>query len=285
MGNLGKRVIVAVIGVPVAGALLYAGDLALALFLAALAALGAHELFRMARAGGVDPLDAIGVPIAAAIPIAAHLVRLGVVDRPVAAAAVVLVALMGVSVWGRSPQEHPLESVSVTVFGALYCGGTLTFGYALRHHPWVVGAAAGTALVLYPLVVTWMTDIGAYFVGRSIGGRRLMPTVSPGKTVSGAIGGLLVGVMAGMAYNEWALRHFAQMALSPWSAALFAIAASIAAQVGDLTESLFKREAGVKDSSKLLPGHGGVLDRLDSIYFVLPVAYLILGRLLLPAPR
>jgi phosphatidate cytidylyltransferase len=85
-------------------------------------------------------------------------------------------------------------------------------------------------------------------------------------------------------YVRWVLHPYAHLALSPWGAASFAIVVSVAAQVGDLAESLLKREAGVKDSSHLIPGHGGLLDRLDSLLFVLPVSHLALGALLIPAP-
>ena len=285
MGNIARRVAVAVIGIPIASLFVYVGDLPLAMFLAALAALGAWELFRMARLRDVRAFDAIGMTLAAGIPLATHLVRIGWIDRPLAAAGVVLIAILGLAVWGRTSEERPLESVAVTIFGAFYCGGTLAFGYALRHHPWVVGSTAGTLLLLYPLTITWATDIGAYFIGRRFGVRKLLPSVSPGKTVAGGIGGLAAAVIAGMLYNSLVLRPNAQVALAPWTAAAFAVLASIAAQVGDLAESLLKREAGVKDSSHLLPGHGGLLDRLDSVYFVLPVSYLLLGRLLLPAPQ
>jgi phosphatidate cytidylyltransferase len=143
----------------------------------------------------------------------------------------------------------------------------------------------GLALLLWVFLVTWATDIGAYFVGRTIGGRKLMPSVSPGKTVSGAIGGVVVTVLVAWVYVRFALRPAAQLALSAAGIIVFGVVISIVAQIGDLFESLLKREAGVKDSSKLLPGHGGVLDRLDSLFFVLPVAHLLLGWLLVPAPR
>jgi phosphatidate cytidylyltransferase len=287
MSNLAWRVVVALIGAPAAVLVLYAGDLALALFLAVLAALGAKELYAIARAGGngAQPFDLLGITLAAAVPLVTHLVRLGWIDAPLAAAGVLFVSLFGIAVWGRAPSEGPLAAVAITMFGVLYCGATLSFAYALRHHRWIVDAAGGTALVLYPIVLTWLTDTGAYFVGRALGKRKLMPSVSPGKTVAGAVGGLVVAVAASVAWNSLVLRPAAQLALTPLAALTLGLVVGVAVQIGDLAESLLKREAGVKDSSTLLPGHGGILDRLDSIYFALPVGYLLLSRLLLPAPR
>jgi phosphatidate cytidylyltransferase len=111
-----------------------------------------------------------------------------------------------------------------------------------------------------------------------------MPAVSPGKTVAGAVGAILVSMIGAWAYNDFVLRPVAHLALAPWTALIFGAVMSAVGQVGDLVESLFKREAGVKDSSTLFSAHGGVLDRLDSVYFAIPVAYLILSRLLLAAP-
>jgi phosphatidate cytidylyltransferase len=112
-----------------------------------------------------------------------------------------------------------------------------------------------------------------------------MPSVSPGKTVAGAVGGIGLTVVGAWLYNDVVLRPVAELALAPWTALVFGAVVSGVGQVGDLVESLFKRQAGVKDSSSILSAHGGVLDRLDSLYLVIPAAYLILSRLLLAAPR
>jgi len=213
-----------------------------------------------------------------------HADRLSLLRSPAAIGGVVFVALLGASIWARGVGGRPLESVAVTVFGALYAGGMIAFGYALRHHRFVIDAAAGTALVMFPVILTWASDVGAYFAGRAFGKAKLMPSVSPGKTRAGAWGAIVVTMAIAVAYNVYVLRPWSQLALAPWTALVFGLLVSLAAQVGDLAESLLKREAGVKDSSQLLPGHGGILDRLDSLYFVLPVAYLVLSRLLLAAP-
>jgi phosphatidate cytidylyltransferase len=147
-----------------------------------------------------------------------------------------------------------------------------------------VGDAAGTALLAFPIIITWATDIGAYAVGRLVGRAKLMPAVSPGKTWAGAYGGTALGVVAAVAFNALVLTPQAHVTLAWPMAAIFGLVTALAVQVGDLAESLFKREGGVKDSSNFFPGHGGVLDRLDSLYFSLPIAYLILGRLLIPVP-
>lgn len=285
-GNaLGRRALVAVIGIPIAVAAGYVGGLLLGLLLALLSGVGAWELFRLSRRDGTPALDAIGIPLAALMPLGAHAVRIGWLDAPLAAGGAVFVLLAGAVLWARSPTERPLGSLAVTVFGVLYTGGTLAYAYALRHHRFVVEPAAGAALVFFPIALTWLSDTGAYFVGRAFGRRKLMPIVSPGKTVAGAIGGVVAAVAGAWLYNDQLLRPVAQLALAPWTALAFGAVISAVGQVGDLVKSLFKREAGVKDSSTFFGAHGGVLDRLDSLYFAIPVAYLILGRLLLAAPR
>src|SRR5579883_2261792 len=120
--------------------------------------------------------------------------------------------------------------------------------------------------LVFGLMVNWAGDTGAYYIGRKFGRHKLAPIVSPGKSWEGAAASLAAGILFGVIYLPLALRG-----TTWWSAALFAVAANVAGQIGDLAESAIKRGARVKDSGSLLPGHGGMLDRLDSTMFALPV--------------
>ena len=288
MSELAKRVLVSLVAAPTVIVAAYVGRAALAAVLGIIAALGAWEVGRMAQERGVRPLAA-GIALAAAIPllVQAHYER--VYSLPLSVAATVFVALFGAAIWLRGVDGRPLTAVAVTVFAALYTGGMLSFAYGLRYHRFTIPSEpeAGTALLFLPVMLTWASDIGAYFVGRAAGRRKLIPGVSPGKTVEGALGGVAFTVLLAWIYVVFVLRPLAHLSLTVGGIVLFGVVISVAAQVGDLAESLIKREAGVKDSSRLIPGHGGVLDRLDSVFFVLPVAYLLLDRfrLLVPVPQ
>ena len=285
MSELTKRVLAALVAAPLALVMVYLGGLPLAAFLAAVSVGCAWELFRIARAGGLDPLDPLGIPLAGAIPLAAYSATIGLYRPTLGLAAMALLVILSAVIWVRGTHGHPLGAAAVTVIGVLYTGGLLSFGYALREYPYAIGNRAGTVLVAFPLVLTWASDIGAYFVGRAIGGRKLIPAVSPGKTVSGALGGLVTTILVSWLYVRFALVPLASLTMTVPAALLFGAIISVSAQIGDLVESLLKREANVKDSSRLIPGHGGLLDRLDSLLFVLPVAYLLFGWLLAPAVR
>jgi phosphatidate cytidylyltransferase len=189
-----------------------------------------------------------------------------------------LIALAG-SVFFRMPDDGPLASVAVTVLAPVYVGGTLAFGVHLRGLPGVSDGSLGwdgAIVLIFPLVVTWVGDSAAYFSGRRWGRTKLLPAVSPGKTVAGAVGGLLGAVIAAAVYSTLLINPHTSMILSWASAAILGLLLGGIAQVGDLAESLLKREAGVKDSGTLLPGHGGLLDRFDSVLFTLPVTYALL---------
>ena len=273
MSDLAKRILSALIAAPVALIMIYLGGLPLATFLAAVSAGCAWEFYRIAAAGGVEPLDPVGIPLAGAVPLAVYAAGIGLYRPSLVVAAVAMLIILAAVIWTRGPQRRPLGAASVTVMGILYTGGLLSFGYALREHPYAVGDRAGTALVAFPLVLTWASDIGAFFVGRAVGGPKLIPSVSPGKTISGALGGLATTVLVSWLYVRFALRPVALLTMTIPATILFGALISVAAQVGDLAESLLKREANVKDSSHLIPGHGGLLDRLDSLLFAAPLLY------------
>jgi phosphatidate cytidylyltransferase len=284
VSELNRRIIFAVIAAPASVAIVYFGDWILAIVLSCLAALGAWEFFRMARETGATPIEPAGIALAALLPIAVHAERLGVYTLSLTAVIAMILVLFASAIWLRGPSGKPLSSVAVTSFGILYAG-LLSYVYAVRYHDYAVGAVAGTALVFLPILLTWSTDIGAYVFGRTFGKKKLIPSVSPGKTVEGAVGGLGLTIVVCLLYVRFVLMPYAQLGLTIQGAVLFAIVVSVAAQTGDLAESLLKREAGVKDSSRILPGHGGILDRFDSLLFVMPIAFLLLGRLLLPVPQ
>ncbi len=145
--------------------------------------------------------------------------------------------------------------------GVLYCGLPVYALLLIRHEP------DGIRNALWALSLVWATDIGAYFAGRSIGGPKLAPTISPNKTWAGLIGGIIVATIVALA-----LQAFYQL---PPRFVIATPLLAILAQAGDLYESWLKRRAGVKDSGSVIPGHGGVLDRLDGLVPVLPVAALL----------
>ena len=283
MSELTRRILFSLAGAPLTVIIIYAGGAVLTVALSILAGLGAWEFFRMARVGGSNPLDIAGIVLAACVPLLVYAGYLGVYRLPFTVGVFVLLTLLASVIWLRGVGGRPIVAVAVTVAGVMY-PALLSYMFPIRYHDYAVGAVAGTVLVMFPIMVTWGTDTGAYVFGRLMGKRKLIPSVSPGKTVAGSVGGLLVAIVTCALYARFMLQPLAQLTLTPIGILAFAIAISVADQIGDLFESLIKRDAGVKDSSGLFPGHGGVLDRFDSLLFALPVAYLLLGHLLVRSP-
>ncbi|MEW6032677.1 MAG: phosphatidate cytidylyltransferase [Bacillota bacterium] len=158
--------------------------------------------------------------------------------------------------------------------GRVKAGDGVASVFALAYLPWLAshfillrGLPGGAELFLFALFGTWVFDSGSYFAGRAFGRRKLAPRVSPGKTFEGLLG----GAAAGLLFIGWL--GLAWLGLGPLESGLAAVVIMTAAQLGDLAESALKRQSGVKDSGALIPGHGGVLDRFDSLLGVMPAVY------------
>ncbi|MBX3172894.1 MAG: phosphatidate cytidylyltransferase [Gemmatimonadaceae bacterium] len=283
MSEFAKRVAFAVAAIPVVAWCVWAGGAPLTVLLSIAAALGAWEYARLAEAAGTRPMSKWTIVLSALIPIMLHAVRLGYAVPGIAWIAMLVPVLLSMALWRRGSEGRPIEAVATTLFGVWYTGGMLAFVYALRYHRFAVTALAGSLLVALPVVLTWLNDSGAFFFGKRFGKKKLMPSVSPGKTWAGAWGALGTTVVATWAIVQFVLVPFAGLGMRLWGVLVFGIAMSVAAQVGDLVESMLKRQAGVKDSSALIPGHGGVLDRVDSLLFTVPIAYVMLEVLLVVA--
>jgi phosphatidate cytidylyltransferase len=274
--NLVRRVAFAIVAIPLALIVIWYGGLPLVCLLGLAGALGTGELFGLAERQGVKPARVLGIAAAAAVAPLTYAAIAGESREQVHelwpfAAAVWLILVLTWALAARPSGDRPIEAVAVTVLAVAYCGGLPAFLIAIRHGHHPVRSWAGAWLVFYPLVVTWVCDTAAMFGGRVMGGPKLAPQVSPGKTRSGSVAGVVGGLAVAPLF---AVFIFPRVGVTVGLGSLLVIAAvlGVVGQVGDLAESLFKRAAAVKDSSHLIPGHGGVLDRLDSLYFVVPVA-------------
>ncbi len=281
--ELTSRLTVAVVGIPLAVFIIYWGVWPLAVLMAIVGVLGAREYFSLAPPPGETvAFRWLGAALAGALPLVAALHSDYQTFAPWAFALVLGTALvaLALSLWLRWPDGRPLDAAARTIMGALYTGGTLSCWVLLRALPEQVSSGAtafhGAALLIFPLWVTWLGDTSAYGCGSRWGRAKLFEVVSPNKTVVGAIGGLLGSVVAGGVFAWLWLSGIPEFALSWPVAAAISLPIAIVGQVGDLAESVIKRGAGVKDSGHLLPGHGGVLDRLDALFFTVPFTYALL---------
>ena len=274
------RIAFAVAAIPTALGIVWLGGWALVALLTAAGVLGSRELFAFARQRSVHPSPVLGLGAAALaapltwLALSQPAVAVAIMDWWPYAGALWILAVLAWVTARRAPDAQPLAAAAVTLVGPLYTAALPAFLLVLRHTSFGLRSWAGTALVFFPLVVTWVGDSAAMSGGRAFGGPKMAPTISPGKTRSGGIAGLIGAAAAGALLVPLALRP-AGVDLSVGAAAAIGLLLGVVGQVGDLAESLLKREAGVKDSSHLIPGHGGVLDRFDSLIFVLPVAALL----------
>jgi phosphatidate cytidylyltransferase len=309
MSNLTTRVLVALVGIPLVVGAVFAGGYFFFAFVLAVSVLALREFYVLARAKGAFPQDAVGYIVGVLmVPVFLYdrlhtvivgwFVKAGVqVPFPVMAQEFLILLLAAVPVMlvvelfrGRT---NALLNVAVTVMGALYVSAFFGSLVGLRElfvpadfpvyahfpdaGPFVSEEIAsviyrwGAWTVLTIFASIWVCDSAAYFAGRAFGKHKLFERVSPKKTWEGAIAGFLGAIAAFLIMQALVLPYLTVM-----QALVCGMIVGIFGQLGDLVESLLKRDAGVKDSSSLIPGHGGVLDRFDSILFVSPLLFLYL---------
>ena len=263
--NLVLRIASGIVLFPLAVWLTWLGGLPFAALAGAAAAVGAGELIAMFGALGVAEI--FGIVVAAATPVAAQLV-----DGPQlwpawgsAALAGAVVVLLSAFLFRREPVETIPPRIATVTFSWLYIGLLLSTLVGLRR---VDGH--GASWVVLAFVVTWANDTFAYFAGRAFGRHRMLERISPKKTWEGFAGGA-VGSIVGALVCRWILPGLDL--LTALEAVVIGAGAAVLGPLGDFCESMVKRAAGVKDSGKLIPGHGGLLDRIDALLFVAPWIY------------
>lgn len=274
--NFGRRIGFAAVAIPAAFGLVYLGGWVLALLVAIVGLLGAKELLGFVPRRDIQPM---ALPAFVSAAVIAPLTYQALSSAAAAAlwatwwpyvGALWLIAVLLWVLAVRPPDGHPIEAAGTTILSVLYAAAPPAFLLVLRHQGHGLTSWAGTWLVFFPLIVIWVCDTFAMLGGMLIGGPRLAPVVSPGKTRSGGVAGVVGALVVGAVFAWWVFPA-AGVAAGVLNVLIIALVLSVVGQLGDLTESLFKREAGVKDSGTLIPGHGGILDRFDSLYFALPV--------------
>ncbi len=266
-----QRAITAAVLVPVLLIVLALGGPALAIAIAIITALAALEVFRLLGSAGYQPLTALGIALALAVVLdAAVPTELEGSGLLLGAVGIVLVAIAS---FGRLDPHDGLATWMATIFGALYVSllsFVIRLGLAAPVIPAgspLAGLGAERAWILLLILAVWSYDTGAYLVGKQFGRRKFLTHISPSKTYAGLVGGVAATTVV-VAVALWAVGQ------SPLHAIVLGPLIAFAAQAGDLAESVLKRAAGAKDSGTLIPGHGGMLDRIDSFLFAAPVVTL-----------
>jgi phosphatidate cytidylyltransferase len=272
-GDLPRRLAVAAVGIPIVLFVAWSGGALMAAGVGILAGIGVWECGRMLTTGGGRFL---AWPAIAGAAITPYIAWEWGAEATLAFFTCLFLVFMAIASLRIPPSEKPFRAAALSFASAVYVGGLISYALLLRESL-TDDSRLGFFLFLLPVAITWLADTAAYFAGRAFGRRPMAPIVSPNKTMEGGAAALVAGPAAALAASylvpELAAIGTVQLALLG-----FLIAA--AAIVGDLAESSLKRECGVKDSSSLLPGHGGLLDRMDSLLWAIPIAYLSLRFLL-----
>ncbi|AZR72377.1 hypothetical protein BBF96_02585 [Anoxybacter fermentans] len=263
-----KRIISGIVGIALAVFIINFGGLPFLTAVLILTVLGLLEFYRMVSIKGKKPFKGVGVISGLILVLLTYFNNKSFVIGDIILPGLIVALFMVFSVQLiKNGTEDTIQNVAITFFGIFYVVGLISHFILLRNlkNPILPGINA----IYFALICTWATDSFAYFVGKSFGRKHLAPNISPKKTVEGFIGGILGSFLAGLIYSI--INGF-----SPFKAGVIAFLIGIVGQMGDLFESALKRDAGIKDSGNLIPGHGGVLDRFDSAFFTLPLTYYLI---------
>jgi phosphatidate cytidylyltransferase len=264
--ELVRRLLVASIAIPlIVGLVLWASPFHFFLVLGILVILAQYEFYRLFPAIPVDSGLWMGLSAGAGFLYVIYLKSTGSVPPETLDAVIALLlltALGGTLLSGGVDRMAHLPVVWLGIMYVPFLMGTLLL---------IRGIPGGAHWIVYLLALTWIVDAGGYFVGKALGRHKMAPRISPGKTWEGAAGGAIVGILFSVAVARYLPGNTSRVAMLSIGVLL-----SVTGQIGDLVESAFKRQAGVKDSGHFLPGHGGMLDKVDSLLFNAPVLYGIL---------
>ena len=270
--SLPARLLSAALFLPLLVLLAWVGGIPYLLFTMAVVGLGLREFYLLLESKGLSPHWKSGLLAVLLLPIGVYLrFRTHRVEEwHVGGFFTVLVGAVLLAELRRGAGKQAVANSAATLLGFLYIGWLGAHLDALRELPFPAHRPyrEGMSYALLPFFLAWSCDTAAYAVGRAVGRTKLMPSVSPGKSVEGALAGLLVSIGAAFLARAWFAPY-----LRPVDAAVLGALVGVFGQLGDLVESLLKRDAETKDSSTLIPGHGGVLDRFDSLLFAAPIVY------------
>jgi phosphatidate cytidylyltransferase len=278
--DLRKRLVTAIVLGPLFLAAVAIGGVVFLFAVLAVVGFGAWEFYRLAAVKRPRPRIVPGIGLALLFPVLFFVAP----NSPLTVPGLLALGVIGVALAqlldGES--DEALGSVSITLYGAVYVG--LLFGHfvLIREISRVVPGMPywwGAVLVGLTVVLAWLNDSAAFVIGRRWGRHKLIPRVSPGKTIEGAVGALLVTML--IAVGVVLAAGSRMPLLAPADALAIGALVGVTGPVGDLVESAFKRDAGVKDASDLIPGHGGVLDRFDSLMAVAPAVWYYLRIVIL----
>ncbi len=271
-----QRILSALVLAPVVLVLIWVGGWWLVGLIAVAVLIGIHEMVTIFEAGKLHPRLVVAWAIGLAFVAAAVFQHRTTVELTAAALTFAVLAALIAEIMRRD-RAGSLAAWTATLGSGVYVGMLLTFFLRLRalDLPTLgagpldgLGLTPGIAWVIITCAVTWASDTGAYFTGRALGRHKMAPLLSPKKTWEGFVGGLLAAVLAGIG-----IAALLGLPVSTGGGIGLGLIGAVGGTCGDLAESLLKRQAGVKDSGKLIPGHGGLLDRIDSLLFTGPLVF------------